>query len=76
MSILVQVGANDMRFDESQLRQSNRRSIPRRRFDIELGELFMALLQEEHEPRNVKEALSTPSKDKWIKTIQDEMDSI
>jgi len=65
---------NDMRFDESQLRRSNRRSIPLRRFNIEVGELFTTLLQEEHEPRNVKEALSTPSKDKWIKAMEDEIE--
>jgi len=67
---------NDMRSDESQLRRSNRRSVPRRRFDIEVVELFTTLLQEENEPNNVKEALSTPLKDGWIKAMEYEMESM
>ncbi|XP_070010198.1 uncharacterized mitochondrial protein AtMg00820-like [Nicotiana sylvestris] len=62
--------------NESQVRRGSRKKIPRRRFYIEDGELFMMLLQEENDPKNVKEALSCPSKDKWTKTMEDELESM
>ena len=49
---------NNLRFDESQLICSNHRSFPCHHFNIEVEKLCIGLLQEENEPRNVKEALS------------------
>ena len=60
---------------ESQLRRSNRVGISRRRFDIE-GEAFMILPQEDEEPRNIKEALQCPAKEKWMKAMEEEMESM
>ncbi|XP_075103561.1 uncharacterized protein LOC142178129 [Nicotiana tabacum] len=62
--------------DESQIRRGSRKKIPRRRFDVKGGELFMMLLQEENEPKHVKKAPSCPSKDKWTKTMEDELASM
>ena len=60
---------------ESQLRRSNRIGIPRRRFDIE-GETFMILPQDDEEPRNIREALQCPAKEKWMKAMEEEMESM
>ncbi|XP_019258231.1 PREDICTED: uncharacterized protein LOC109236494 [Nicotiana attenuata] len=38
--------------DESQIRRGSHKKIPRRRFYVEGGELFMMLLQEENDPKN------------------------
>jgi len=40
-----------------------------------VGELFIAL-QEQNKPRNVKEAISSPSKDRWIKAMENDMVSM
>ena len=53
-----------------------RQGIPRRRFDIEGGEAFVAITQDEDEPRNVTEALSGPDKENWIKAMEKEMESM
>ena len=65
-----------MRINESQLRRSNRTSIPRRRFEIEGGEAVMILSQEEDEPKNFKEAISCLDKEKWIKAMEEKMESM
>ena len=58
------------------LRRSGRQGIPRRRFDIEGGEAFVAITQDEDEPRNVTEALSGPDKENWTKVMEEEMESM
>ena len=61
---------------EPNLRCSGRQGIPRRRFDIEGGEAFVAITQDEDEPRNVTEALSGPNKENWTKAMEEEMESM
>ena len=60
---------------ESQLRRSNRVGIPRRRFDIE-GEAFMILPLENEELRNIKKAFQCLAKKKWMKAMEEEMESM
>ena len=61
---------------EPQLRRSGRQGIPRRRFDIEGGEAFVAITQDKDEPRNVTEALTGLDKENWTKTMEEEMESM
>ena len=61
---------------EPKLRRSGRQGIPRRRFDIEGGEAFVAITQDKDEPRNVTEALSGPDKENWTKAMEEEMESM
>ena len=61
---------------EPKLRRSGRQGIPRRHFDIESGETFVAITQDEDEPRNVIEALSGPDKENWTKAMEEEMESM
>ena len=60
---------------KSQPRQSTRERISRRRFEIE-GEAFMIAIHDDEEPKNVKEALSGPKAKKWIKPMEEEMESM
>ena len=61
---------------EPKLRRSGRQGIPRRRFDIEGGEAFVAITQDKDEPRNVIEALYGPDKENWTKAMEEEMESM
>ena len=61
---------------EPKLRRSGRQGIPRLRFDIKGGEAFVAITQDEDEPRNVTEALSGPNKENWTKAMEEEMESM
>ena len=54
---------------EPKLRHSGKQGIPRRRFDIEGGEAFVAITQDKDKPRNVTEALSGPNKENWTKAM-------
>ena len=58
------------------MRRSGRQGIPRCRVDIEGGEAFVAITQDEDEPRNVTEALSGPDKENWTNAMEDEMESM
>ena len=61
---------------EPKLRRSGRQGIPRRRFDIEGGEAFVAITQDKDEPRNVTEAFLGPDKENWTKAMEEEMASM
>ena len=61
---------------EPKLRRSGRQGIPRRHFDIEGGEAFVAITQDKDEPRNVIEALSGLDKENWTKAMEEEMESM
>ena len=57
-------------------RRSVRDRIPRRRFEIEGGEIFLAAQEGMVEPRNVREALAGPNARDWIRAMEEEMDSM
>jgi transposase InsO family protein len=67
-------GSNQGIDESTPLRRTSRKSIPRRRFDIE-GEAFIVTPDYE-EPRNVNEALSCYAKEEWIKAMEEEMESM
>jgi hypothetical protein len=60
---------------QSQIRHNNRARVPKRHFPIE-NESYMIVMQDEEEPRNIREALICPIKEKWIKVMEEEMESI
>ncbi|GMP34292.1 hypothetical protein CsSME_00007220 [Camellia sinensis var. sinensis] len=60
---------------DSQLRRSKRGAIPRRRFEIE-GEAFMIAPSDEMEPKNLKEALSSPASKEWSTAMEEEIESM
>ena len=60
---------------DTPLRRSTRETVPRRRYEIE-GEAFMVASHDDVEPRTVKEAFSSPVKEKWIAAIDKKMDSM
>uniref|UniRef100_A0A2N9GE70 CCHC-type domain-containing protein n=1 Tax=Fagus sylvatica TaxID=28930 RepID=A0A2N9GE70_FAGSY len=60
---------------QPQPRRSKRGNVPCRRFEIE-GEAFMVSSQDDEEPRTVQEALSSSVSDKWMKAMDDEMESM
>ena len=66
---------SNIRINESPLRRMNRQSIPRSRFEIE-GEAFIDTLQDEEEPRNIKEALNCHAKENWKNAMEEEMESM
>lgn len=49
--------------------------MPHLRFVID-EEALMSILQDYNEPKMIEEALSSPNKDEWRKTLEDEMESI
>ncbi|CAL5374326.1 unnamed protein product [Camellia sinensis] len=61
--------------EDSQLRRSKRGAIPRRRFEIE-GEAFMIAPSDEMEPKNLKEALSSPASKEWSTAMEEEIESM
>ena len=71
--------STDMLVDEysqdTPLRRSTRGTVPRRRYEIE-GEAFMVASHDDIETRTVKEALSSPVREKWIAAMDEEMDSM
>ena len=67
-------GSNN-EIEEPQIKQTNRRSVSRHRFEIE-GEAFIVTLQDEEEPRNIKKALNCPTKEKWKKVMKEEIESM
>jgi uncharacterized protein (UPF0147 family) len=36
----------------------------------------MIIMQDEEEPKNIREALTYPAKEKWMKTMEEEMKSM
>ena len=60
---------------QSQIRHSNRARVPKRHFPIE-NESYMIVMQDEEEPRNIREALTCPAKEKWMKAMEEEMESM
>ena len=61
--------------EKSQSRQSTREQIPHRQFEIE-GEAFMIAPFDEEEPKNVNETLPGPKVKKWIKAMEEKMESM
>ena len=60
---------------QSQIRQSNRARVPKRHFPIE-NESYMIVMQDEEEPTNIREALTCPAKEKWMKVMEEEIESM
>jgi hypothetical protein len=61
--------------EQSQIRHNNRVRVSKRHFSIE-NEPYMIVMQDEEEPRNIREALTCPAKEKWMKVIEEEMESM
>ena len=61
--------------EKSQRHQSTRERIPYRRFEIE-GESFMIAPYDDEKPKNVNEALSGLKAKKWIKVMEEQMESM
>ena len=59
---------------QSQPRRTSCPQIPHRRFEIE-GEASIVTPDDE-EPRNINETLTCPSKEKWLKAMDEEMESM
>lgn len=59
----------------SQPRRKSRESLPRRHFEIE-GEALIVTPQDDEQPKNLKEVISYPAKEEWLKTMKDEMESM
>jgi hypothetical protein len=57
-------------------RRSARNPMPKRRFGIEIGEVFLTTDEGIHEPRTVAEALSGTEAKEWSIAMQEEMDSM
>ncbi|KAJ4730414.1 Gag/pol protein [Rhynchospora pubera] len=57
-------------------RKSARGKVPRRRFEIEEGECFLAAVEDIIEPRTVADALSSPEAKEWLAALKEEMDSM
>jgi hypothetical protein len=53
---------------QSQIRHNNRARVPKCHFSIE-NESYMIIMQDEEETRNIREALTCPTKEKWMKAI-------
>jgi hypothetical protein len=53
---------------QSQIRHNNRARVPKCYFSIE-NESYMIFMQDEEDPRNIREALTCPTKEKWMKAI-------
>jgi hypothetical protein len=60
---------------QPQPHRSKHGSVSRRSFEIE-GEAFMVSSQDDEEPRTVQKALSSSASDKWMKAMDDEMESM
>ena len=60
---------------QPQPHRSKHGSVSRRCFEIE-GEAFMVSSQDDEEPRTVQKALSSSASDKWMKAMDDEMESM
>jgi hypothetical protein len=60
---------------QSQIRHSNRVRVPKRHFPIE-NESYMIIMQDEEEPNNIREALTCPAKERWMKAMEEEIESM
>lgn len=60
---------------QPQPHRSKRESIPRHRFEIK-GEAFMVAPHDNDKPRIIHEALSSSTKDEWMKALNDEIESM
>jgi hypothetical protein len=57
------------------LRHSNRARVPKHHFSIE-NESYMIVMQDEEEPKNIREALICLTKEKWMKVMKEETESM
>ena len=79
---MIQVGVNNnpngvnSNFAQTQIRRSNRVRHSPLRYEIEYREAFMANLSCADEPKDLKEALSCPAKESWIKAMEEELESM
>lgn len=60
---------------DPQSRRSERGKVPRHRFQIE-GESFMVCSHDDAEPKNFKEAMTSPKREKWIIAQKEEIESM
>ena len=75
MSPTVASGSSGSNLDQSQIRRTTRKGVPRRRFEIE-GGIFLVTPEDDEEPKNVNEALKCPAKEKWMKAMEEEIQSM
>ena len=57
------------------MHRSSLENVLRRHFEIE-GEVLIVTPGDDKEPSSVQKALSCPAKDKWMKVMEEEMESI
>jgi hypothetical protein len=60
---------------QSQIRHSNRARVLKCHFPIE-NESYMIVMQDKEEPNNIRETLTCPTKEKWMKAMKEEMKSM
>jgi hypothetical protein len=60
---------------QSQIKHNNRARVPKRYFSIE-DESYMIVIQDEEKPKNIWEALTCPAKEKWMKAMEEEIESM
>ncbi|PON87593.1 hypothetical protein TorRG33x02_165860, partial [Trema orientale] len=65
----------DIRSQNPQLHKGQHGRVPRCRFEIK-GEAFMCASQDKDEPKNYREALSSPASEKWKAAMIEEMESM
>ncbi|XP_042400889.1 uncharacterized protein LOC121990908 [Zingiber officinale] len=64
---------NHIDSSDPQLQESNRKGMLKHHYEIE-GHTYIISSIDEVEPKNIDEALSCPSRDKWINTMEEEME--
>jgi SpoVK/Ycf46/Vps4 family AAA+-type ATPase len=60
---------------QSQIKHSNHARVSKHYFPIE-NESYMIIMQDEEEPKNIRETLTCPAKEKWMKAMKEEMESM
>jgi hypothetical protein len=60
---------------QSQIRHINHARVSKRYFSIE-NESYMIITQDEEEPKNIREALTCPAKEKWMKAMEEKIESM
>jgi hypothetical protein len=60
---------------QSQIRHNNCSRVPKYYFLIK-NESYMIVIQDEKEPRNIREAFTCHTKEKWMKAMKEEIESM
>jgi Reverse transcriptase (RNA-dependent DNA polymerase) len=60
---------------QSQIRHNNCARVPKKYFLIE-NISYMIIIQDEEKPKNIRDSLTCPIKEKWMKIMEEEMESM